>query len=289
MTNGWPTISIVVPNLNGGEMLGGTLQSLVDQRYPALEILVVDGGSEDNSLDVIETFAPHIAWWVSEADSGQSNAINKGLARAGGEIVNWLCSDDVLLPGALETVGEAFRQRPELGVLAGAGEIVFTDDPSRNHVWAPSRRHLELLPAYNGIHQQSCFWRRSLLQRQPPLVESYYYAMDVELWCYLKSQGAQWEFSPQVLSRFVMGGENKTSGAGPKTAAELEKIYREYTSDRISLAFWYRHFRYPFERLLRRDRGPVRLALLRVIQTVWMLVLMPFYGYGRVRYMSWPE
>src|SRR5579863_10063148 len=103
-----PSISIVVPNYNGGGTLARTLQSLVDQHYDGLEILVVDGGSTDNSIEVIKQYGSHITWWVSEKDRGQSHAINKGFARATGQIVNWLCSDDVLTPNALRVVGEQF-------------------------------------------------------------------------------------------------------------------------------------------------------------------------------------
>jgi len=284
-----PSISIVVPNLNGGETLGATLSSLVEQRYPDLEILVVDGGSQDGSLDVIRRFQSDIAWWVSESDRGQTHAINKGFARAGGDIVNWLCSDDVLLPGALGYVGRVFRHNPELDVLAGAGNIVFQDAAARNTRCSPGPRDLDLLPAWNGIMQQSCFWRRALMCRKPPLDESFHYAMDMEFWCWLKAAGAHWDFTPAVLSRFIMSGVNKSSVGGVRVARELERVYRRYTRDRIPLSFWYRFLRYPFERALRRDRGLVRLALLRVIQAAWMAALMPFYGFGKVRYMSWPE
>ena len=95
-----PVISVVVPNFNGAATLADTLASLVEQDYPHKEILVVDGGSTDASVHIIQRYAEHIAWWVSEKDNGQSSAINKGLARAKGQVVNWLCSDDRLEKGA---------------------------------------------------------------------------------------------------------------------------------------------------------------------------------------------
>ena len=284
-----PKISIVVPNLNGGATIGKTLQSLVGQNYPDLEILVVDGGSSDRSLDVIKEYEDHIAWWVSEKDRGQTSAINKGLKRCTGEIMNWLCSDDVLLPGSLTHVGRHFADNREADVLAGAGEIVFLDGRQPDYVERPAPKAISLLPAYNGIIQQSCFWRKRAIGRSLPLDESLNYAMDVELWCYLKSMKARWEFTDKVLGRFVLDDGNKTTTGRRAVARELEKIYLLYSEERIPLSFWYKNLRYPFEKLLRRDRGPLRLGILRILQVFYMIVFMPFYGYGKVRYMSWPE
>jgi glycosyltransferase involved in cell wall biosynthesis len=261
----------------------------VDQDYPGLEILVADGGSTDDSVEVIRSFEPHLTWWCSEKDNGQTHAINKGLARATGTVVNWLCSDDVLLPGALRTVGAYFAEHPDVDVVAGAGGIYDENNPEKSYIWRTEPRHLGLLPAHNGIIQQRCFWRTSLHQRTPPLDESFHFSMDTELWCYFKTIGARWAFLPDILGRYIQTGENKQVVGGIKIAREYERVYRRYTNDRISLAFWYRTFRYPFERLLRRDRGLLRRGLLGIIQIVWMLVFLPFYGYGKVRYMSWPE
>ena len=284
-----PKISIVVPNYNQGPRIGRALQSLVDQDYPRLEILVADGGSTDESVDVIRSFEPHLTWWCSEPDRGQTHAINKGLAHASGEVVNWLCSDDILLPGALRTVGDYFATHPDTDILAGAGEIYDERRPEKSVLWRPKPERLAWLPAHNTIIQQSCFWRTRLHRRHPLLDESFHYSMDTELWCYFRSQQARWDFIPDVLARYVQTGRNKQVTGGPRIAREYERVYRMYTHDRIPLTFWYKTLRYPFERLLRRDRGWLRRGILGVIQITWMLAFLPFYGYGRVRYMSWPE
>ncbi|MBN1558250.1 MAG: glycosyltransferase [Lentisphaerae bacterium] len=285
-----PLVSIVVPNLNGGATLGRTLDSLLEQAYPRLEIMVVDGGSQDNSLAVIRAYEPHLAWWVSEPDGGQAAAINKGLAHGRGDLAGWLCSDDVLAPGALDHVCRCFAEQPRVDVVAGACEVI--DDrrpgPPRRRIFRVRRSCLDLLPAYNGLMQPSCFWRRRLHKREPLLDESLHYAMDVELWCHFRSLGACWYFTPAILSAFRIGAHTKSGSGGAAIAAELDRVYRRYTRDRVPLSFWYRRLRYPFERLLRRDRGVLRLGLLRAVQAVWMLSFMPFYGYRRVRYMSWP-
>lgn len=117
-------ISIVVPSYQQGRFLAATLDSLLAQKDPDLEILVVDGGSRDESVAVIERYAPHLAWWVSEKDRGQSDAINKGFARATGEWLGWLNSDDLLLPGALATVREHIRAQPEIDWWTGSGHFI---------------------------------------------------------------------------------------------------------------------------------------------------------------------
>jgi glycosyltransferase involved in cell wall biosynthesis len=97
-----PKITIITPSYNQGEFLEDTFRSVLDQNYPNLEYFVVDGGSTDNSVDIIKRYTEHFDWWVSEKDRGQSHAINKGLERATGDIVTWLNSDDFFYPGALD-------------------------------------------------------------------------------------------------------------------------------------------------------------------------------------------
>jgi glycosyltransferase involved in cell wall biosynthesis len=315
-----PTISIIVPNYNGANTLKATLESLVSQNYPNLEIIVVDGNSTDQSVDVIKQFESKIAWWVSEPDTGQSNAINKGFAKSTGEIVNWLCSDDYLLSNALKTVGEYFVSHPTADVLAGHCRIQFEEhtvigrpvqgagfwmsligkmipacsrfilpdsDSQSSYIKAPTVEQIALMPANCPIAQPSCFYRRKLLNRSQPLDESYEYTMDWELWTYFLFNNASWHTVDKILSVAIMSGENKTSVAGVKATYELERIYKTYVKERIPLTFWHRRLRYPIEHFLHRHRGRIWVYLLGPVWVIWTLLLAPFYGLNRVWALRW--
>lgn len=282
-----PSVSIVVPNFNGAATLGQTLQCLIDQRYPDLQILVVDGGSSDNSRDIIERFASSIDWWVSEKDRGQSHAINKGLARCRGEVVNWLCSDDLLTPGALETVGRQFAADPGLDVLVGGSDVVTLGKAGPPWPMRPRDGDVRLMPCVNRIPQPSCFYRRKLLDRPGPLLEEFHYAMDFELWMYFVSRGAKWKCIDEVLSVIQEAPTTKTRSGGLKIVAEWEKVYRRYSREWIPLTFWNRRVRTPLILAKKRGDGSLRgrLAGLALGATDWALT--PFYGYWRVRVMDW--
>ena len=123
----YPKITIIVPSFNQGQYIGETLSSIINQDYPNLELFVVDGGSTDNSVEVIKKYEQHLTWWVSEKDKGQSDAINKGLSKATGEIINWICSDDLLTEGSLKNVATYFLNiSDDIGLIHG-GTIIFNN------------------------------------------------------------------------------------------------------------------------------------------------------------------
>jgi len=312
-----PKISLVVPNYQGGATIAATLQSIIDQNYPNLEIIVVDGGSTDNSIEVIKQFESYINWWVSEADSGQSNAINKGFAQCTGDIVNWLCSDDFLEPGALHTIGKYFADEPEIDVLVGRCRVEYMTDhvgrplkgvksltnrlqkflplgsrpiieqSDRVYIKAPTPELIELMPASCPIHQPSCFYRRELLDRPQPLIESLHHTMDIELFNYFRSRGAKFKVIEEIVSFAPKSGVNKNCLAGVKATYELEDIYKTYTNELIPLTYWHRKLRYPLECFLKRHRRGIWLYLVGSLWFAIVLMLAPFYGLKKVWALRW--
>jgi glycosyltransferase involved in cell wall biosynthesis len=144
----WPKISIITPSYNQGQYLEETLRSVLLQGYPNLDFHVIDGGSLDDSVDIIRKYEPWLTSWVSERDGGQSDAINKGFSRCSGEIVNWTCSDDYLTPNSLLTVGSTFLREPEADVVAGTCFCQYDDDPGSSHTSAirvPRGREFKIL------------------------------------------------------------------------------------------------------------------------------------------------
>ena len=114
-----PKISVITPSYNQADFLEETILSVLNQNYPNLEYIIIDGGSTDRSVEIIKKYEKHLSYWVSEKDDGQSHAINKGLQHATGEIICWLCSDDLHVSDTLYTVAELFRLNPEIALLHG--------------------------------------------------------------------------------------------------------------------------------------------------------------------------
>lgn len=209
---GRPIISLVTPSFQQADFLDACLSSVRAQTGAALEHLVVDGGSSDGSKSIIEAYAPHLAWWCSEPDSGQSDALNKGLAHATGEVFGWLNSDDRLLPGALELVTEFFASDPSLQVLEGVRLIVDAgsepaplNDPS-------DIRSLFIEPR---INQQSTFLRTDLVRRLGGLDPALHFVMDLELWYRFMflTGGKGLRVIDRPLAEFRIHPESKTGQA----------------------------------------------------------------------------
>ncbi|KAA0249547.1 MAG: glycosyltransferase [Acidobacteria bacterium] len=180
MPEALPRVSVVVPSLDQAAYVRATLESLLSQGYPDLEVLVQDGGSTDGSVEVLREYEGRVSVRV-EKDRGQADAINRGLARATGEVLGYLNSDDVLFPGALRAVGEAFASRPEAVLVYGRAAYVGPTGeriaPVLTRPWEPER-----LPDLCYVAQPAAFFRREVLEEIGPFDESLHHAMDYDYW-----------------------------------------------------------------------------------------------------------
>src|SRR6266536_2586777 len=176
-----PTIAIVTPSFGQGRFLARTLHSVVSQNYPALEYVVQDGGSTDDTLEVLQRFGKLLTAWASEPDGGQADAINQAFRRTTGEIMGWLNSDDLLLPGSLAYVANYFRAHPSVDVVYGHRIMIDTDDLQIGSWILPKHDDLALTLA-DYIPQESLFWRRRIWERVGGRVDpSFEYALDWDL------------------------------------------------------------------------------------------------------------
>lgn len=174
-------VSIITPSYNQALYLEQTIQSVLDQDYAPIEYMIIDGGSSDGSVEIIRKYDKRLAWWVSEPDAGQAEAINKGLQRAKGEIVAWLNSDDLYLPGAVAQAVQILQAQPEVGLVYGDA---ITIDPQGRRLkrltlgeWG-----LEDLMGFRIICQPAVFMRRDVLERAGYLDPSYHFLLDHHLW-----------------------------------------------------------------------------------------------------------
>jgi glycosyltransferase involved in cell wall biosynthesis len=208
----WPKITVVTPSYNQGAFLESTIKSVIEQDYPNLEYIVIDGGSTDESVDIIRRHEKELSYWVSEEDRGQSHAINKGLGRASGAILSWLNSDDMLEPGALATIATAYRKNPAAGAFVGHGAKINL----RGHIEyykKPGDLSFEGLCQWmdgNNFMQPSCFFTRAAWEAAGLLDEDIHIALDVDLWLRMIKQ---FEFVPidALLSRAHIHDDAKTT------------------------------------------------------------------------------
>jgi len=176
-----PIVTIVTPSYNQAAFLEYTIRSVLAQDYTPVEYMIVDGGSTDDSVDVIQRYADRLAWWVSERDAGQAEAINKGLRRARGEIVAWLNSDDLYLPGAIQQAVAAFQKDPAVGMVFGDAITIDAQGKPLSLLSFGDWNLLDLL-SFRIICQPAVFMRRAVLEKSGYLESTYHYMLDHHLW-----------------------------------------------------------------------------------------------------------
>ena len=269
-----PRISVVTPSLNQRAFVGETLGSVLGQGYPALEYVVVDGGSTDGSVDVIRENEARLAWWVSEPDNGLYHALNKGFAHTSGEIMCWINSSDAHYPWTLATVAEIFAQLPEVEWILGMPSEFGLSGGPKKVTPAFFNIYDVLAGRYRWIQQESVFWRRGLWERAGGrLDESVPLAADFELWLrFLR-------LTPLYHVETVLGGfrnhddrlGDQANGRYEREAAQLLPAFAASLDERT------------------RRRGRIVRAVARdrrrlIGQTLHRAGVWPWYRHPRVRY-----
>jgi glycosyltransferase involved in cell wall biosynthesis len=206
-------VSIITPSYNQAPYLEQTIQSVLEQDYPRIEYIVIDGGSTDNSVEIIKKYADRLAYWVSEKDSGQAEAINKGFSRANGEILAWLNSDDYYLLNTVSVAVRCFEQHPDVVMVYGDMFAVDGDGQTIN-VIRFKQLSLEDLLCFQIIGQSSVFFRRSAFEKAGTLETKFHFMLDHHLWIRLAQRGRILHV-PQVWSaaRYHAEAKNRAKAA----------------------------------------------------------------------------
>lgn len=245
MSKRWPSISIVTPSYNQGQFIRQTIESVLGQNYPNLEYWVIDGGSTDDTVSILKSFGQKIKW-LSEKDRGQTEAINKGLKKVSGEIVAYLNSDDVLLPGVLTKVATFFQQNPTAQWVSGDYFII--DETGRRYqsyvAWY--KKILRFWPTFstlavaNYIVQPSTFWRRSLHDEVGWFNEQRRYCMDYDFWLRVMKKYPLRTVSDQ-WSEFRIHRQSKGGADYRKQFAEEHQVVQHYTKNPALLRLHWWH------------------------------------------------
>jgi glycosyltransferase involved in cell wall biosynthesis len=237
MTTRLPRITLITPSFNQASFLEATIRSVLDQGYPDLQYGVIDGGSTDGSVEILERYRGHLSFLVIEQDRGQTEAINKGLRRADGDVVGWLCSDDLLPPGSLQRIGEAFADSA-CDWAAGAVEVIEADGtpvqvqrPTGDFSLAGVLLRGEDRPFC--LPQPGVFWRRRLHDELGPLREDLHYCMDFEWWLRLVASGRRPVLLDQTLARYRLHEASKSVALGRGFRREHLLVESAY-ADRLS-------------------------------------------------------
>ena len=260
---GWPRVTIITPSYNQAQFLERTIISIHNQGYPNLEHIVVDGGSTDGSVEIIKKYETRFSHWQSEPDQGQSDAINQGTAKATGRYMMWINSDDLLMPGALGQLVDAFQANPGADLVYGDQVEIDNSDKVIKRLVSSAFDIRDFIYEINIIiHQQSALWSTEMFHRVGGL-KLYRYAMDYDLMYRMYNAGATFVHFPAFISAFRVHEEGLT-GSGEvarRRDSEVDESFRAYTGRNRN--WWDRAVNRPVHkarRLLKNPRSLIAAA-----------------------------
>jgi glycosyltransferase involved in cell wall biosynthesis len=234
-----PKISVITPSYNQAGFIEQTIRSVLLQRYPNLEYIVIDGGSTDGSVEIIRKYEPWLTYWVSEPDRGQSHAINKGFERATGDVLCWLNSDDYYLPNALFRVGAALAKGKGNYAATGHCLKVYHDGRPTAPLEGRYENRRRLLQFWKGyqMHQPAIFWRREVFEKVGRLDETLHLIMDFDYWARI---AAHFDFVNLdcALAGCNYHADAKTGDEYRQYHADLKKYASRYWGSKLSAEFW---------------------------------------------------
>jgi glycosyltransferase involved in cell wall biosynthesis len=237
-----PRLSIVTPSFNQAQFIEETLGSVSRQRYPFLEHIVVDGGSTDQTVEILKRYSLTPGWehlrWTSEPDRGQSDAINKGFRMATGDVVGWLNSDDVYEAGGLAAVSQAFQENPLVDFIYG--DYLIIDEAGKTLL---SKKEIDfdweiLLCGMNYIAQPNVFFRRRVFEQLGYLNESLHYVMDYEFWLRAATRGFRFQHVPITMAACRWHLDAKTIAGNFRSEEELLSVREKYWNKRRFRNSW---------------------------------------------------
>lgn len=227
----WPKISIVTPTLNQGKYIEETILSIIKQNYPNLEYIIIDGGSTDNTVEIIKKYEKHISYWVSEKDRGQAHAINKGLEKATGDIFQWINSDDYLEDGALLNIAKAFKSN-DVDVVAGK-TVYFKNNGFEEPIQQARLSAKGLVKWEKGVRfvQPGVWLKRQKIIGCGGIDEQFHYAFDWDMFIRYLSKNRRVQYIDDILVYFRLHDESKTESSIDKFRKEemqiIEKILHQ--------------------------------------------------------------
>lgn len=248
----YPKFTVVTPTYNQGQFIEKTIDSVLSQGYPNLEFIIIDGGSKDNTVEIIKKYERHLAYWVSEPDRGQSHAINKGMDKATGDYLTWLNSDDCYLPGALQKMNDLFVENPEVGMVVGIGRMINQEGKVVSYISPTPEITLESLYSWmrgGDFLQPSSAFTRSAWELVGGINEQIHIALDVDLWLRMAKAGVNFATSDAILSEALIHPQAKTTAFEDLMRLDCalviirhggEHIVRKTLEEMITRYSWYR-------------------------------------------------
>lgn len=246
-----PLITVVTPNFNYGSFIEQAITSILDQGYPNLQYIIIDGGSTDNSVAIIERYSQYIDYWHSKHDTGQADAINQGLRLAKGQIVNWINSDDQLSPGALSHIAECYRDNPNSLI---AGSVINSGPSTTSTTEIVKQCNLSVKEIIEGkavFHQPGIWWNTSNLKKLGYLDTTFHYCFDYLLLLRYLSRWPQVVYSNNTIANFTLHQTSKTTTSQPdfdrerrdalRLLADHEdfKPFRDTVKKRLKILAWH--------------------------------------------------